>query len=777
MEIVRGSLYAVRTKSGWQLRVSLDLHVDLLWWLGRGAKALYLMSDGLPLGWAVEARERFRPMDEMDRWSERQWDQMLVQELQEELREETRLAISGEPPLNGDSLCGKLRGWLLLEGRVTDLGRSVGMKGGSRMEWSNIGLLGPGVHMAEKNGIALGSKLWSEDGTWSDSDSGTQGVSGAWGEAAAAWGGAEEWSKAEERGKAAAWGGAEDWNKAEERGEAAAWSEAEDWSKAEERSEVAAWGEATPLAEAAQRLAAALEGRSLLEAELQQLLAERLPGLAPAWRSAVQHAHLQGRVQITAGVAPARRDPGPRWRRARAPRCRRCGSEVHRRTPCGSCGSRGCAYCEACLALGRSRSCALLLRGSSAGAVPPPRAGGGTAAGLAPTGSLLDRWGLSPAQRSAAGQALSFLAQAQEATQPGGAAHERPALASTPRRSFFHRKERSARPPRFLLWAVTGAGKTEMIFPLLRYALDQGGRVLVATPRRDVVLELAPRVKKAFPEEPMAVLYGGSTQRWEDARLILATTHQLMRFHQAFDLVVIDELDAFPYHNDPMLGFAAEAACKPEGRFIFLSATPPLRLQREIRAGRLAHAKVPARYHGYPLPVPERITAANVEHCLRRHSLPPALLRPLRQSVERGAQIFIFVTRIRQIAAFAELLRSYFPGIRIEGTASTDPGRNEKVLAFREGRIRMLITTTILERGVTVPKSDVYIVDADSNLFDEASLVQMAGRSGRSKDDPNGKVVFAAPSWTQSQRDAIRQIRMMNAAAHKNGFLKVKEVQ
>ncbi|MGG1614572.1 DEAD/DEAH box helicase, partial [Paenibacillus phoenicis] len=436
-----------------------------------------------------------------------------------------------------------------------------------------------------------------------------------------------------------------------------------------------------------------------------------------------------------------------------------------------------CAYCEACLALGRSRSCALLLRGSSAGAVPP-RAEGGTAAG--PTGSLLDRWGLSPAQRSAAGQALRFLAQAQEAApqRPVAAtAHGRPALLLASRRSLSRQIETEPRPPRFLLWAVTGAGKTEMIFPLLRYALDSGGRVLVATPRRDVVLELAPRVAKAFPEEPMAVLYGGSPQRWEEARLILATTHQLMRFYQAFDLVVIDELDAFPYHNDPMLNFAAEAACKPEGRFILLSATPPARMRREIRAGRLPHAKVPARYHGHPLPVPERITMASVELCLRRRVLPSALLHPLRHSVQRGAQIFLFVTRIRQIATFSELLRTYFPGIRIEGTSSTDPDRNEKVRAFREGRIRMLVTTTILERGVTVPKSDVYIVDADSDLFVEASLVQMAGRAGRSKDDPNGKVVFAAPAWTKSQRDAIRQIRMMNAAAYKNGFIQVKEVQ
>ncbi|WP_018749990.1 helicase-related protein [Paenibacillus sanguinis] len=558
--------------------------------------------------------------------------------------------------------------------------------------------------------------------------------------------------------------------------------------------------------ETVQRLAALLEGRSLLEAELQQLLAERLPGAAQAWRSVVQHAHLQGRVELTAGVERLARRPVPglRGRPARGRfRCRRCGSEVHRRTPCGSCGSRGCAYCEACLALGRSRSCALLLRGSSAGAVPP--ASGGTAP--APTGSVLDRWGLSPAQRRAAGQALRFLAGAQEASSAPQGAAARPAAAGfagtkpaghQPQAqgslrklvsrlgqavsSLFERPRMpgeagsgAARPPRFLLWAVTGAGKTEMIFPLLRYVLNAGGRVLAATPRRDVVLELAPRIARAFPEDKAAVLYGGSPDRWEDARMIVSTTHQLLRFYHAFDLVIIDELDAFPYHNDPMLAFAAEAACKPEGRFILLSATPPLAMQRAARAGRLPHAKVPARFHGYPLPVPRRIDMVRLEQSLHRQSLPSGLLTPLRHSAQRGAQIFIFVTRIRQIAPFTTLLRRYFPGLPIEGTSSQDEHRAEKIVAFRNGKIRMLVTTTILERGVTVPKSDVYIVDADSDLFDEASLVQMAGRAGRSIEDPQGIVILASREWTRSQRGAIRQIKMMNAYAKQNGFLKEKE--
>ncbi|MBW7462117.1 DNA/RNA helicase, partial [Paenibacillus sepulcri] len=122
--------------------------------------------------------------------------------------------------------------------------------------------------------------------------------------------------------------------------------------------------------------------------------------------------------------------------------------------------------------------------------------------------------------------------------------------------------------------------KTEMIFPLIEACLQQGGRALIATPRRDVVLELDPRLRKAFPGTTVVTLYGGSTQRWEYGELTIATTHQLFRFRHAFDLVVIDELDAFPYHNDPMLQYAAGHVCKPGGTTVLLSATPPAQLRR-----------------------------------------------------------------------------------------------------------------------------------------------------------------------------------------------------
>lgn len=758
---MRAAVYVVRLERAfWKLMVSLDVGTDLRWcleqrgWLvdgvGEGvfenkpqlerSERMILLSASMPLGWGVSLRDRFQSRLEMDRWDMRDWRRYIVDALKRELEQERKLRA----------------GELLYEQRLLEL-QSGGLlwtsqQGITAMGESLLGQLGGGSKRgAEKVNLGIGEAVGE----------------GAWGR------------------------------------------QAYDWITASgvvmgavvDRADDGRWEEAVEVG--ARRLAAALEGRSLLEAELQQLLAERLPELLPVWRSAVQHAHLQGRVLITAGVAAAtaRGGRGPLARPRARYRCRRCGSEVHSRTPCGSCGSSGCAYCEACLAMGRSRSCALLLRGS-ARAVPP--AAGGT--GGAPTESLLDRWGLSPAQRDAACAALRFLAQPQGAPAaprdrhgPGGLhGGSRPAAWSIAHAARFPlalpRQRANSRAPaltgghagasrgglappgrpaqsRFLLWAVTGAGKTEMIFPLIDYTLCTGGRVLVATPRRDVVLELAPRIGKAFPEQKLAVLYGGSSQRWEEARLILATTHQLMRFYHAFDLVIIDELDAFPYHNDPMLAFAAQESCKNTGRFIFLSATPPTQMQREVRQGTIEHAKVPARFHGHPLPVPRRIRIDLVESCLRRNFLPSALATALTESIQRGAQIFIFVSRIRHIEPLTKLLRRRFPSIRIEGTSSQDELRADKVLDFRATETRMLITTTILERGVTVPKSDVFILDADSDLFDEASLVQMAGRAGRSKDDPAGRVWFASPEWTRSQRGAVRQIRSMNTIARKRGFL------
>ena len=588
------------------------------------------------------------------------------------------------------------------------------------------------------------------------------------------------------------------------------------------------------------------EGRSLLQAEAAAMLAEHAPDIAigSGLPGLLQLGALIGALRLSAAVTCAEA-------RGRRQRCRRCGSgkAALRRTACASCGSAGCAVCEACLALGRSRACGLLVRGPAPAASPLRTAGtaGPSAA------DICARWGLSPAQRAASEQAVRFLLAGGEgaagaatrgrllnsvsallrrrrggasghhstsrrimSTDPALANHQSasigfstanqrppsngPFVANRPNglpgsttADYPHGDPLTAQPRSFLLWAVTGAGKTEMVFPLLDAVMSAGGRALLATPRRDVVLELAPRLAKAFPERSIAVLYGGSGNRWQQADLTLATTHQLMRFGQAFDLVLIDELDAFPYHGDPMLHYAAAASRKPDGATVLLSATPPPVLRRAVRFGRLPCAKVPVRYHRHPLPVPKIMNLPPLPRWIGGASArrprylagfadrwTASLFERLGASLARGAQVFVFVPIIRQIDPLVVLLRRQaerwlIPPAAIDGTSSQDEGRRDKVTAFRERELRLLVTTTILERGVTVPRSDVFILDAHAKLFDEAALVQMAGRAGRSADDPGGRVYFFAAHRTKSVTGAIRQISAMNRLARRGGYLLAPE--
>lgn len=95
-----------------------------------------------------------------------------------------------------------------------------------------------------------------------------------------------------------------------------------------------------------------------------------------------------------------------------------------------------------------------------------------------------------------------------------------------------------------LIHAVTGAGKTEMIYQSLAKVIDNGGSVCLASPRIDVCLELYKRLSRDF-SCPITLLHGDS-EPYKRSPLVIITTHQLLKFYRAFDLLIIDEVDAFP---------------------------------------------------------------------------------------------------------------------------------------------------------------------------------------------------------------------------------------
>lgn len=552
------------------------------------------------------------------------------------------------------------------------------------------------------------------------------------------------------------------------------------------------------------RVVEACSGRSLLVEEFQQLLVTIGVdlGIGDAWLSYLQLAHLNGDVEVCNGLeVNERRDWRQGFRKTTSYTCKRCGSGADRMfwSDCLHCG-QACPYCEECLTMGRARFCSLLVIGRSREVAPYVV---NTTGSLVGQGGVevregeeqeeqlrvyIEPWGLSEAQATASLEGMRYISGvAVEDSREKRTCHRRVGWPWSRARESSERAGADAEvkakvnhqfPRRFLIWAVTGAGKTEMIFPLIHHTVARGGRVLIATPRKDVVLELQPRIGRAFADYNVVTLYGGSEQRWEQGQITIATTHQLLRFHEAFDLVIIDEIDAFPYHNNPMLTYAAAKVCKPNGTNILLSATPPRAVRQAVKRGKLPHVRVPVRFHRHPLPVPQLVSVPPLRKVVQSHIMPSSLFTKLLTSVERGAQVFIFVPNIQLVEPMVNLLKGKLNPdnsdsmVCVEGTSSKDLARTEKVQLFRNREIRVLVTTTILERGVTVPKSDVFIMDADSNLFDEAALVQMAGRAGRSKDDPAGMVYFAAKEVTQSQKEAIGQIKQMNRIARKQGYLK-----
>ena len=313
-----------------------------------------------------------------------------------------------------------------------------------------------------------------------------------------------------------------------------------------------------------------------------------------------------------------------------------------------------------------------------------------------------------------------------------------------------------------LVHAVTGAGKTEMLFPLIAHCLAEGKRCCIATPRIDVVNELYPRFQKAFSKIKIGKYHGREYQEPGLEQLTICTTHQLLKFFYAFDLLVIDEADSFPYVHNSELHFAATNAVNDGGQRVYLTATPTKDLLVSVEKGKLRKLKLKRRFHGNLLPVPKE--KLFLRPFLSQNKINVRLIKEIVKVIEAGHPLLLFVPRIDQINIYIDALKKEpkFSQIRISGVHANDTNRIEKVEKFRAGKIQLLVTTTILERGVTFNHVWVIVVQADDKIYSASSLVQIAGRVGRAKTDPSGLILFCYHKYTKSIRDAMKQIREMN---------------
>ena len=301
-----------------------------------------------------------------------------------------------------------------------------------------------------------------------------------------------------------------------------------------------------------------------------------------------------------------------------------------------------------------------------------------------------------------------------------------------------------------LVYAVCGSGKTEISYAVMAYAMSKGMHVGFALPRRDVVIELYHRLVSAFPSQRIVAVYGGHSDDIEGDCLIL-TTHQLYRYPSYFDLLVMDEIDAFPFKGNDVLISLYQKSLK--GHCLMMSATPSKRIVSEFRKPGKEMLTLHTRFHKHPIPVPRAVE-------MFAFLQAGFVAKKIRDYRKEGKPCFVFVPSVDLSQSVFETLRYLVPDG--DYVSSKREGRAAIIHRFKDGKLRYLVTTAVLERGITVKNLQVIVMRADSPIYDAAALIQIAGRAGRKADAPDGEVLFLHERMTEGIRKAIDEIKYCN---------------
>ena len=303
-----------------------------------------------------------------------------------------------------------------------------------------------------------------------------------------------------------------------------------------------------------------------------------------------------------------------------------------------------------------------------------------------------------------------------------------------------------------LVFAVCGSGKTEISLRVIQYAINCGEKVAFAVPRRDVAIELCNRLKEIFKYNRVICVYGGHHDVVE-GDLIVLTTHQLYRYKKYFSLIVLDEIDAFPFKNNQVLEHMFyDSLC---GHYIMMSATPSEEVIKHFTADKKDILRLDIRFHRHPLPVPLIIIK-------NKYTALMELAVLVRRFYKERKPLFIFASTIEKCEQLYHILKVIFK----EGNYvhSKRENRTEVIEEFRRGKYRYLVTTSVLERGVTLENLQVIVFEANHNVYDKGTLIQIAGRVGRKKNAPTGFVYFIGYQNTPAMSEAIEEIKNSNEA-------------
>ncbi|MFH0823123.1 MAG: primosomal protein N' [Pseudomonadota bacterium] len=220
----------------------------------------------------------------------------------------------------------------------------------------------------------------------------------------------------------------------------------------------------------------------------------------------------------------------------------------------------------------------------------------------------------------------------------------------------------------FLLFGVTGSGKTEVYLRSIDEALKKSKRVLVLVPEIALTPQLARRFLRRLGGG-VALFHSGLTpsQRLDEWRrirtgavnVVIAARSGIFVPLEDLGLIIVDEEhdpsykqeDGCPYNARDM----ALARGKLEGAVVVLgSATPSFESFLNARHGRLTRLDLRSRHHGGALPAVELIDLKTEKAKGRGGTfLTPPLIEAVSAVLDRREQVVLFLNR-RGFDTFAQ---------------------------------------------------------------------------------------------------------------------------
>jgi len=297
-----------------------------------------------------------------------------------------------------------------------------------------------------------------------------------------------------------------------------------------------------------------------------------------------------------------------------------------------------------------------------------------------------------------------------------------------------------------LLHCITGAGKTEIAVKSIADYLKRGLKVCYAISRREVVVELGKRFEKIFKKAKVVSVYGNHHDILS-GDLIVCTCHQLYRYYQTFDLLIIDEVDAFPLKGNELLMNVSMKACR--GQLLFSTATLNEEIRNIVKKRKMQTVRLLLR------PSLKELTMPKV--CYLPNVFSYFFLYYLFKNSKR--QFMVFVSSKKEASYLMKVFSIFFDCTHVYADLKE---REKNIREFKDRKKQIIFTTTVLERGVTINNINVIILFSYPKIFDASSLIQMSGRVNRGLNDNEGRVYIFSPFKNRAIDECLNSIKEAN---------------